>query len=90
MSKTIQIRVDDGLKTASDSLFEELGTTTNEAIKMFLRKAIRTKSIPFSISMNDFNAATIEAFEEIDAIKSGEIESKSYSSSDELFNDLGL
>ena len=40
--------------------------------------------------MNDFNAATIEAFEEIDAIKSGEIESKSYSSSDELFNDLGL
>lgn len=90
MSKTIQIRVDDNLKAASDRLFEELGTTTNEAIKMFLKKAIRTKSIPFSVSVNDFNDRTNEAFEEMEQIKKGELGFKGYQSSDELFQDVDL
>lgn len=90
MSKTIQIRVDDNLKTASDELFEELGTTTNEAIKMFLKKAIRTKSIPFSVSINDFNETTIEAFEEVDKIKNGKSDVKGYQGSDGLFKEIGL
>lgn len=90
MSKTIQIRVDDNLKTASDKLFEELGTSTNEAIKMFLKKAIRTKSIPFSISINDFNETTIEAFEEVEKIKNNNSDFEGYQSSEDLFNELGL
>lgn len=89
MSKTIQVRVDDDLKAASDNLFDELGTTTNEAIKMFLKKAIRTRSIPFSVSI-DFNETTESAFKEIESIRNGNLEAKSYQSSDDLFDDLGL
>lgn len=84
MSKTIQVRVDDDLKAASDRLFEELGTTTNEAIKMFLKKSIRTKSIPFSVSISNFTPTTVDAFEEIDAIRNGEIDAESYQSSAEI------
>lgn len=36
MSSTIQIRVEDELKTKSDNLFRELGTDTTSAIRMFL------------------------------------------------------
>ena len=36
MASTIQVRVDDDLKTKSDTLFKDLGTDTTTAIRMFL------------------------------------------------------
>ena len=36
MASTIQIRVDDDLKSKSDQLFKDLGTDTTSAIRMFL------------------------------------------------------
>ena len=39
MSSTIQIRVDDDLKTKADELFKELGTDTTSAIRIFLAKS---------------------------------------------------
>ena len=36
MASTIQLRVDDDLKTKSDALFKDLGTDTTTAIRMFL------------------------------------------------------
>ena len=38
MSSTIQIRVDDDLKTKADELFKELGTDTTSAIRIFFLK----------------------------------------------------
>lgn len=40
MTSTIQLRVDDELKTKSDELFKELGTDTTTAIRIFLTQAI--------------------------------------------------
>lgn len=91
MAKTIQVRVDDDLKLKSDKLFEELGTTTNDAIKMFLKKAIRTGGIPFEISLSSrFNETSLQSFAEVDAIKTGSVETKVYSNPDDLFSDLGI
>ena len=36
MAKTIQIRVEDELKSKSDALFKDLGIDTTTAIRMFL------------------------------------------------------
>lgn len=91
MTKTIQVRVDDKLKLKSDTLFEALGTTTNEAIKIFLTKAIYTGGIPFDVSLPmRFTKETLQAFEEIDAIKNGTQESKVYTNPSDLFDDLGI
>lgn len=47
MSSTIQIRVDDELKTKSDQLFKDLGTDTT--IRMFLTQAVANNGFPFEI-----------------------------------------
>ena len=49
MASTIQVRVDDDLRTKSDALFKDLGTDTTTAIRMFLTQAIAVNGFPFEI-----------------------------------------
>lgn len=49
MASTIQVRVDDDLKTKSDSLFRDLGTDTTTAIRIFLTQAVAVNGFPFEI-----------------------------------------
>ena len=49
MASTIQIRVEDELKSKSDALFKDLGTDTTTAIRMFLTQAIEANGFPFEI-----------------------------------------
>ena len=49
MASTIQIRVDDDLKSKSDQLFKDLGTDTTSAIRMFLTQAVAYNGFPFEI-----------------------------------------
>lgn len=49
MASTIQLRVDDDLKTKSDELFKALGTDTTTAIRMFLTQALAVNGFPFEI-----------------------------------------
>ena len=53
MSATIQVRVDEELKTKSDELFRDLGTDTTTAIRMFLTQAVANNGFPFEIKRND-------------------------------------
>ncbi len=46
---TIQVRVDDDLKSKADALFKELGIDTTSAIRMFLTQAVAYDGIPFEI-----------------------------------------
>ncbi|MCR5835469.1 MAG: type II toxin-antitoxin system RelB/DinJ family antitoxin [Lachnospiraceae bacterium] len=49
MSSTIQVRVDDDLKTRSDKLFKDLGTDTTTAIRIFLTQSLAVNGFPFEI-----------------------------------------
>ncbi len=49
MSSTIQVRVEDELKSKSDALFKDLGTDTTTAIRIFLTQAVATNGFPFEI-----------------------------------------
>ena len=49
MAKTIQVRVDDGIKESADALFASLGLDTSTAIRMFLVAAMETGGIPFPV-----------------------------------------
>jgi len=49
MMATIQVRVDDNLKTAADDLFTSLGLDTSTAVRMFLVAAMEAGGIPFAV-----------------------------------------
>ena len=49
MSKTLQIRVDDVIKNASDELFSSIGLDTSTAVRIFLKIAIETGGLPFEV-----------------------------------------
>lgn len=55
MSSTIQVRVDDELKSQSDQLFKDLGTDTTSAIRIFLTQAVARGGFPFEIRRVDKN-----------------------------------
>ncbi|MBD5430736.1 type II toxin-antitoxin system RelB/DinJ family antitoxin [Lactobacillus sp.] len=47
--KNIQVRVTNKMKEKADKLFNDLGTTTNEAIKMFLQASLNNNGFPFEV-----------------------------------------
>ena len=49
MTKLLQIRIDERLKTVADSVFTSMGLDTSTAIRMFLTAAIETRSLPFEV-----------------------------------------
>ncbi|MDR1135619.1 MAG: type II toxin-antitoxin system RelB/DinJ family antitoxin [Clostridiales Family XIII bacterium] len=46
---TIQVRVDDSMKSAADALFASLGLDISTAMRMFLVASIDARGIPFEI-----------------------------------------
>ena len=61
---TIQIRVDDEIKIAADSLFNNLGLDTSTAVRMFLSAAIEKDGIPFAIRRRKPNADLLESIQD--------------------------
>ena len=61
---TIQIRVDDEVKMAADSLFTSLGLDTSTAVRMFLSAAIANDGIPFDVRRQKPNADLLEAIQD--------------------------
>jgi len=65
---TIQIRVDDGMKAAADSLFSDLGLDTSTAVRMFIAAALETNGLPFTVKRardKKPNAELREAMEDV-------------------------
>jgi DNA-damage-inducible protein J len=57
----VRSRVDSHIKIEAVRLFEHMGLTLSEAVRLFLYQSIAEKRIPFEISMP--NAITREALE---------------------------
>ena len=62
-SVTYQIRIDEEEKQQTFEVFNELGVTPAQAIKMFFTQVRRTHSIPFPIEKTP-NTETIKTIEE--------------------------
>ena len=84
----INIRVNDEVKKEAESIFKSLGLNMSVAMNLFLKKCINENGIPFDLKIP--NKETIEAMEETNKILNGDIERKSYTNADELFEDLGI
>ena len=84
---SMNIRMDAEVKSQAQQLFSELGMDMTTAVNIFLRQAIRTHSIPFVVTTDVPNAATIAAFEEGERMLK-DPKAKRFTSVDELFEEL--
>ncbi|MFA5842888.1 MAG: type II toxin-antitoxin system RelB/DinJ family antitoxin [Candidatus Gracilibacteria bacterium] len=66
MAKAVQIRIDDQLKKDADFILEDIGLDMPTAIRLFLKKLVLLKSIPFELkSEKTINGFTPDFEEEI-------------------------
>jgi len=81
----LNIRIDEELKRQADAIFSELGLNMSTAINMFLRYAVRYGGIPFELRVEKPNAETLAA---IDDVNNNRNMSKTFTSVDDLIEDL--
>jgi DNA-damage-inducible protein J len=86
MSKTttVRARIEPQLKEKVETIFQELGLTTTEAINLFYRQVELQKGLPFEIKIP--NQVTKKTFEQTDQKE----ELVTCKSVDDLFNQLGI
>ena len=47
----LQVRLSPELKQSAEDVFESLGLTTSEAVRLFLTKSVHEQRLPFELSM---------------------------------------
>lgn len=90
MAKTanINIRVEPEIKSSAEKLFASFGITITDAVNIFLYKSVMEGGLPFEMKQPRYNAETEAAIREAHSIMSGTTEAKTYSSAQELFDEL--
>lgn len=53
----VQVRVDEQLKEEVTNIYEELGMDLPTAIRIFLKRSVQEKGIPFSMKLTDIQSA---------------------------------
>lgn len=84
----LNIRLDSNLKKEAEELFKSLGLNMTSAINVFLTQSVKERKIPFEIKERRPSRKLKRALKEADQIISGKKKSKTYSSVEELFEDL--
>ena len=59
-SATISMRIDGLLKSETETIFQQLGMTTTEAIKIFLSAVRNRKGLPFQVQVVSEQASPLE------------------------------
>ena len=81
----ITMRIDEDLKSQLQELVSNLGMDMTTFFTISAKQAVKEQMIPFSVSMDVLNADTIRA---IDDVRQGRNLSGSFSSVEELMEDL--
>ena len=85
---TIQVRIDDNIKNAADSLFSTLGLDTSTAVRIFIAAALEKNGIPFPVSHNPNRKPNAELYEAMEDIRSNRNLHGPYSSAEEAVNSM--
>ena len=60
VNSLVQFRVDEKLKNEASEIYEDLGLDLSSAIKLFFKKTIKLKSLPFDINDNDLSESELQ------------------------------
>ncbi len=80
---TIQSRIKPELKEQAEAVFEAIGLSMGDAIRIFLQQSINVGGLPFQPTAKRPNAETVAALEELEGGKG-----KRFANVDELIADL--
>ncbi len=89
-TSSINVRVDENLKSSVLEVLDNLGLSLTDAIKIYLKQIVMNEGIPFEIRKPKYNSETIAAMEEARLISEGKIEAKRYNSFKEAMIDIDL
>ena len=82
------MRMEPDKKADAEALYRALGMTLPQAINMFISQSLLVGGIPFDVRIPRYSPETEAAMREARDIAVGKINSKSYKSADELFEEL--
>jgi addiction module antitoxin, relB/dinJ family len=89
-SANINIRIEPEVKQDAENLFGSFGISVTDAINIFLRTSIMEGGFPFIVKQPRYNIETEAAIQEARDIMSGKIQTKTYHSTQELFEVLNV
>ena len=81
----LNIRIDEDLKRKAEAVFSELGLNLSTVMNIFLRYSVRYGGIPFDLRIENPNAETLSA---IDDVNNNRNMSKTFDSVNSLMEDL--
>jgi DNA-damage-inducible protein J len=64
---SVQVRLDEDLKRDAEAVFDNLGVDAPTAIRMFFKKVVATRSIPFVVEENPYRFTPEEEAEILQA-----------------------
>lgn len=74
-SSIVQVRIDDDLKVEATAIYEKLGIDLSTAVRMFLKRSVMEKGIPFPMTLQkEYDSAkALQAMKELNtqAAKNG-------------------
>lgn len=85
---TVSFRMDENLKRNMEQLCSELGLTMTTAFTIFAKKMTRENRIPFDVSVEQPNAETLAALAEVQRMKADPTIGETYTSVDDMMEDL--
>ncbi len=88
MTTNITMRIDTNVKAELQNLLADLGLDMTTFFTIAAKQAIREQKIPFEISRDVSNRETLEAFQEVEAMKKDPTLGKAYTDVDEMMRDL--
>lgn len=62
-SSVLQVRVEEGLRSQAAAIYEELGIDLQTAVRIFLKRSVAEKGLPFGMTLNsikDTKDTTVE------------------------------
>ena len=83
----LSIRMNVETKKEAEAMFDSMGMSLTTAINIFIKQSLRTRSIPFQITMDTPNAVTLAAMEEARKLAS-DPNMKSYASVEDAIAEL--
>ena len=83
----LSIRMNVETKKEAEAMFDSMGMSLTTAINIFIKQSLRTRSIPFQITMDTPNAATLAAMEEARQLAS-DTNAKTYASVEDALAEL--
>lgn len=67
MAKTLQVRIEEDLRTEADEVLREIGLDVPSAVRLFLTKVVQTRSIPFELKASGMRVVELAVDPDIHA-----------------------